>query len=365
MICEDAAPELDQEIHGIRPLRFMIPKLLLLYSNPDPRLRVQAINATSQFVLLKQTSFVEQLDAILTSVYTKLNDPDPQVRQEFGRMLTILLEAYPQKFQPYLFITIEYMLNAITDIDQNIALGACDFWLQYANIDLYKDQLIPYLPRLVSNLLQQMIYSDSDLVDMNEIHQSISRQKEDQSIRPRYYTTKNQSDNPAAVNKNTDELSDLEEESDFDDDNSTCSSSSSSSSIHQQIIPENDDDQDSDDDEFYSRDSSRQCSASALDMLSITFGDDMATVLLDHLFNHTLGDENWLVRESGILALGAAAEGGINVIRNHLDKLIPFLLKSMGDSQVYKKSFSLFLLYLNISLAIGAVNFLLGSEPIL
>lgn len=366
MICEDAASELEQEIGGIRPLRFMIPNLLSLYLNPDARLRVQAINATGQ--LLKQPSFAEHLDSILTSVYTNLNDPDPHVRQEFGRMLTILLEAYPQEIEPYLFITIEYMLHAILDDDQNIVLAACDFWVQYAHIDLYKQHLLPYLPRLLSHLLHQMVYSESDLIDLNQVQ---LRQKEDQSIRPRYFTPKNQSDNPAAaiVKENTDELSDLEEESDFDDDNSSCSSSSSISisPIHQHI-PQHEDEDDDEDEEFYSRESTRQCSASALDMLSVTFGDTMATILLDQLFSHTLPNEHWLVRESGILALGAAAEGGINVIGDHLHKLLPYLLKSMSDPQVQKKTGYFHCsteLSKYISLAVGAFHCLLGSKQVL
>jgi hypothetical protein len=36
---------------------------------------------------------------------------------------------------------------------------------------------------------------------------------------------------------------------------------------------------------------------------------------------------NWLVRESGILALGAVAEGCYDGIEPHLKDLIPFLIK--------------------------------------
>ncbi|CAO3633543.1 unnamed protein product [Mucor hiemalis] len=360
MICEDAAPELDEEIQGIRPLRFMLPKFIQLFSNPDPQLRVQAITATSQFVLLKPVSLIDQLDNILNSLYTLTGDKDPRVRRELSRIVTILLEAFPEKLEPYLYPTIDFMIHATQDDDPEIVLAACDFWEQYAHVNLYKDQLKSYLPRLVPCILDLMVYSEKDLLDIEDKASSPERTIHDgqqilatTDISQTYYPSKNQHQSPpvttststetptnntpdttphtaavvtsaaAAVNKhdNNDDLSDVdEEESDFDDDTSSCN--------------------DFEDDEFYSEHSLRKSSATALEILSVTFGDDVATILLDRLLNHTLGDKNWIVRESGILALGAAAVGGINVICKDLVKLVPFLLLSMQDPQPLVRSIS-------------------------
>jgi transportin-1 len=323
MICEDAARELDQEIHGIRLLRFMIPKFIQFYSNPDPQLRVQAINATSQFVLSKPRSFVLQLDSILDALYKRVSDPDPRVRHEFCRILALFLEAFPQKLGPYLDLTIDCMVKATTDPVDQVRLAACDFWMQYAHSESYRLELIDFLPLLVQNLVQLMVYSDSDLFDIG--HLSVSMDKhpqhaslpfpepiktihaaaddDDRSIRSCYYRPKDQSEtNDAGSGRNSNELSDCEEEDDSDtmEDNKD----------NEQEVQDDDDD-DFDDDEFYSEDSLslRKCSAAALDALSESFGDDIATVIIDHLQNHTLINTDWLVRESGILALGAAAKG--------------------------------------------------------
>ncbi|KAG2202751.1 hypothetical protein INT47_004775 [Mucor saturninus] len=348
MICEDVAPELDSEIEGIRPLGLMIPHLLSLYSNTDPRLRSQAINATSQFVLLKSVSFTEHLQHILTAVYHPLVMGDPTTRQELGRMMTLLLEAYPDAMEPYLLVAIEYMLNAMED---GMTVTATDFWITYAHQTKYKPQLEPYLPRLVVQLLNNMVYSSSDLIDLKQV----AKHKEEGEIRPRYFsTTQHQSDHPTAASKKKkttteDELSDLEEESeseesdsDEDDNTSSCSSSSSSSSSASSIQHgvEGEDYEDGEDAEFYARDSPRQCSASALEMLSVTFGDTMATILLDRLVHHTLVHDTWLVRESGILAFGAAAEGGVHVMYDHLPQLLPYVLKSMSNPQPLVRSIS-------------------------
>ncbi|GAA5807967.1 hypothetical protein MFLAVUS_001348 [Mucor flavus] len=331
MICADSAQELDQEIQGIRPLHFMIPPLIECYSNAESHTRVQAINATSQFVLLNQPSFIDQLDPILAGLYTRSHDPDPRVRQEFGKIVAVLLEAFPQKLEPYLYATIEYMVQALKDPNDEIVLGACDFWIQYAHSGLYRDQLLPYLDQLIPALLNRMVYSEADLLDINQFV-------------PSHYIRREYKPKHSSANTSSDLLSDLEEEEDSDDNSSSATSS---------MIDDDDDDDDDDsgdedihgednveDAEFYSMDSPRQSSASALDILSVTFRDDMCTILLDILFNQTLDHQDWIVRESGILAIGAAAEGGIHSMSNHLQKLIPYLLKSMGDPQPLVRSIS-------------------------
>lgn len=52
----------------------------------------------------------------------------------------------------------------------------------------------------------------------------------------------------------------------------------------------------------------RKCAAAALDVLAVRFSGDLLSVLLTHL-KEKLWSQDWLQRESGILALGAMAEG--------------------------------------------------------
>lgn len=51
-----------------------------------------------------------------------------------------------------------------------------------------------------------------------------------------------------------------------------------------------------------------KCSAAALDVMSNVFREDMLVVVLP-LIKQMLSSEEWEVKESGILALGAIAEG--------------------------------------------------------
>ncbi|VDK25160.1 unnamed protein product [Anisakis simplex] len=78
----------------------------------------------------------------------------------------------------------------------------------------------------------------------------------------------------------------------------------------------------------------RKCSAASLDVLSGIFNDDFLPTLLP-ILKETLFHEDWLIKESGILALGAVAEGCMNGITPHLPELIPFLINSLKDRKVF------------------------------
>ncbi|VDN35909.1 unnamed protein product [Gongylonema pulchrum] len=109
-----------------------------------------------------------------------------------------------------------------------------------------------------------------------------------------------------------------------------------------------DEDDDGDDD--------RKCSAASLDVLSSIFNNDFLPTLLP-ILKETLFHSNWLVgdfslsnfpvitihdyslvKESGILALGAVAEGCMAGITPHLPELIPFLIASLQDRKALVRS---------------------------
>lgn len=55
----------------------------------------------------------------------------------------------------------------------------------------------------------------------------------------------------------------------------------------------------------------RKCSAAALDVLASVFREELLPVLVP-ILKETLFHQDWEIKESGILALGAIAEGTIN-----------------------------------------------------
>ncbi|KAA0201173.1 hypothetical protein HAZT_HAZT005841 [Hyalella azteca] len=79
------------------------------------------------------------------------------------------------------------------------------------------------------------------------------------------------------------------------------------------------------------------CSAAALDVLASVFRDDMLPVILP-ILKETLFHSEWEIRESGILALGAIAEGCMSGMTPHLPELIPYLINCLKDKKALVRS---------------------------
>jgi transportin-1 len=72
-------------------------------------------------------------------------------------------------------------------------------------------------------------------------------------------------------------------------------------------------------------------------MLASVFRDDMLPTLLP-ILKEILFDPDWIAKESGILVLGAVAEGCYNGITPHLPELVPFLIASLSEKRALIRS---------------------------
>ncbi|KAG6836464.1 hypothetical protein H0H93_007792 [Arthromyces matolae] len=105
-----------------------------------------------------------------------------------------------------------------------------------------------------------------------------------------------------------------------------------------------DDDDDYDDEDEFAEEMStewnlRKCAAAALDVLAVRFSGDLLSVLLSPL-KEKLWSNDWLQRESGILALGAMAEGCIEAIEPHLSTLVPYLINTLSDPKASRSNWT-------------------------
>ena len=76
----------------------------------------------------------------------------------------------------------------------------------------------------------------------------------------------------------------------------------------------------------------RKCSAACLDCFSNVFGNDILGVLLP-ILKELLFNSDWLLKESGILALGAIAEGCVTGLDEHLPQLVTYLIQCLRDKK--------------------------------
>lgn len=291
--CEDYPRKLDVEINGTWPLEYMIPKFIVLSEHPSPRMRAHAIACLSYFVPIGCQALFAHIDTFIACLFKRASDEDPAVRKHVCQALVLLLASRPEKLMPEMGNVAEYMLYSTKDKHENVALEACEFWLTFAEDPDLAPYLHPLLAKVAPVLLDCMVYSEDDLLWLQGDDEDAAVPDKETDIKPRHYGGKSHG---------------FEREANGDGE-----SQKRVGAYGEELDEGEDDDYDDAEDEDFAEEMStewnlRKCAAAALDVLAVRFGADLLNVLLEPL-KTKLWSDDWLQRESGILALGAMAEG--------------------------------------------------------
>lgn len=285
-ICEDEPSRLDSHTLG-RPLNILIPKFIKFFAHPKEGIRIYALGAVNQFLggSMPQALRVN-LNQYFKGLMFLMKDKSLHIRKRVCQAMVKLLEDNLPSIQPSLRQIIEFMLKATADNKEEVALEACEFWesmCQHRHLD--RSTLRPYLGVLVPLLLKGMIYNEMELFRLGA-DEDDNVPDRDQDIAPRHHSAR---------------ISSFNGQDDWDDD----------------------------DDEDNSTWNLRKCSARTLDSLATVYKDELLPHLLPHLKRQFDEKQPWQVCETGVLALGAVAEGCFNGIKAFLPKLVPYLFKLM------------------------------------
>ena len=147
---------------------FMVPKFLELSEHPSPKMRAHAIACLSHFVPISSQSLFAHIDNFIACLFKRAGDEDGNVRRHVCQALVLLLASRPEKLLPELPNVAEYMLFSTRDRNEQVALEACEFWLTFAEDPELSNYLHPLLPRVAPVLLDCMVYSDDDLLWLDE-----------------------------------------------------------------------------------------------------------------------------------------------------------------------------------------------------
>ncbi|KAJ7426819.1 hypothetical protein WISP_12198 [Willisornis vidua] len=273
-ICEDSAEILDSDVLD-RPLNIMIPKFLQFFKHSSPKIRSHAVACVNQFIISRTQALMLHIDSFIENLFALAGDEEPEVRKNVCRALVMLLEVRMDRLLPHMISIVEYMLQRTQDQDENVALEACEFWLTLAEQPICKDVLCRHLTKLIPVLVNGMKYSEIDIILLKgDVEEDEAIPDSEQDIRPRFHRSKT--------------VAQQHEEDGIEDDD--------------------DDDDELDDDDTISDWNLRKCSAAALDVLANVFRDELLPHILP-LLKELLFHPEWVVKESGILVLGAIAEG--------------------------------------------------------
>ncbi|KAF9041135.1 armadillo-type protein [Rhodocollybia butyracea] len=312
--CEEYPRKLDVEIGGARPLDFMIPKFLLLGDHISSRMRSHAVACLACFVPVNSQSLYVHVDTFIACLLRRASDEDPSVRQHVCQALASLLATRPEKLVPKMEHVAEFMLDSMKEQNENIAFQAAGFWLTFA-----KDfKLAPSLQlnKVAPVLLDCVIYGQD--LEGDAIDAAFTDDKET-NVKPRHCGAKSHGFDRDAG------------------DEAHAKVPKPCVEAYREKTIDSDDNGDFLDDDESENESLRTRAAAALDALAVRCSSDLLDVLLAPL-KGKLWSNDWLQRESGILALGAIAEGCIEAIEPHLSTLVPHLINTLNDSKPLVRS---------------------------
>ncbi|KAM4643804.1 transportin-2 isoform 1-T1 [Amazona ochrocephala] len=301
-ICEDSSELLDSDALN-RPLNVMIPKFLQFFKHCSPKIRSHAIACVNQFIMDRAQALMENIDTFIEHLFALAVDEDPEVRKNVCRALVMLLEVRIDRLIPHMHSIIQYMLQRTQDSDENVALEACEFWLTLAEQPICKEVLTSHLVQLIPILVNGMKYSEIDIILLKgDVEEDEAIPDSEQDIKPRFHKSRTVT---------------LQHEEERAQD------------------PE--DAEDEDDDDTLSDWNLRKCSAAALDVLANVFREELLPHLLP-LLKELLFHPEWVIKESGILVLGAIAEGCMQGMVPYLPELIPHLIRCLADKKALVRS---------------------------
>ncbi|KAG4304337.1 hypothetical protein PORY_002312 [Pneumocystis oryctolagi] len=306
-ICEDSSRELDQEYNGERPLNFMIPKFLSFTDSKNPRIRADAFFCLNQFILTRSQSLFAHIDIFLTKLFQSATDSTPEVRKNVCQALVMLLDVKSDKILPSFNSIVEYMLYCTSDSEEHVALEACEFWLAVAEQPELQRPLEQYLDRIVPTLLKGMVYSEASILTLEGDEDDAHIADKPEDIKPQHANAKIH-ENKHIYDNSSQKVPKLESDSDFDEDDYDYES----------------------DDEAYSQWNLRKCSAAAFDVLSTIYHNKLLEISMPYL-RQNIFNEDWKIREAGVLALGALAEGCFDDMTEFLPELFPYLISLLND----------------------------------
>ncbi|KAG7351775.1 heat repeat-containing protein [Nitzschia inconspicua] len=290
----------------------LVPLVLNLFQSPDESTRMTSLQSLAACLSygLVPSSLVVQFPTYLEGLSRLASDPSVTVRQWVCRSINTLLEFHAQYLQPQWPSICQFMLQCTIqqpqgDEEQLVATEACEFWLIFATIDeadltsAMMDTIQSLLPQLIPTLLNNMVYSQEQRVDL-EVQNELDMEEGDNvrdGMKPVFHKSR---------------------------------------AKHGGGHDDGDDEDGDDDDDEFGEDNEwnlRKYAGASLDSLANLYGaEPILPNLLPSLEQGIASNDPW-IQEASILALGAIAEGCREEMNVHMANLYPYLMNLLATPE--------------------------------
>lgn len=312
-ICEDNYKLLSKEVNGQRPLNYILPQLIAATKNPLPKVRLGALVAINVFTARNSQAMMNSVDDLLQHLFILSTDQNSDIRRQVCRAFVNLVETRADKLQPHIGGLVDYIISQQSSDDEELACEAAEFWLAVGeHYDLWR-ALDAHIHKIIPVLLQCMVYGGEDIALLGGASDDDDEEDRQEDIKPAFAQSKKR----GATKTDSQEKGDYEKPGEMGDD------------LEEGEIEGYDDGDDANPDEKWTL---RKCSAAALDVFARDFRDPVFEAIFPYL-SQNLKHAEWPQREAAVLALGAVAEGCMNVVVPHLPELVPYLISLLEDEE--------------------------------
>ncbi|KAK2603790.1 hypothetical protein QQS21_003992 [Conoideocrella luteorostrata] len=318
-ICEDNPRVFMREVNGQRPLNHVLPHLIAATKSPLPKVRAGALTSINVFTPRASQAMLNSIDDLLQHLFVLSSDNHPDVRRQVCRAFVHLVETRPDKLQPHIDGLVDYIISQQKGDDEDLALEAAEFWLAVGEHHDLWQALQPYLNKIIPVLLECMVYSGEDIAILGDESDDEDTEDKEQDIKPAF-AKKN-------LNRTNNANGDSTEKNEGGDAQDKISSGTDDE-LEDGEIEEADDGDDNPDERW----NLRKCSAAALDVFAKDFRNAVFESIFPYL-SQNLKHQEWPHREAAVLALGAVAEGCMDIVVPHLPELMPYLISLLEDSE--------------------------------
>jgi HEAT repeat protein len=313
-ICEDNHKLLTKEVNGQRPLNYLLPHFIAATKSPLVKVRIDALTAINVFTVRNSQAMLNSIDELLQHLFILSSDQNTDVRRQVCRAFVHLVETRPDKLQPHIGGLVDYILTQQRSDDEDLACEAAEFWLAVGEHDNLWQALQPFLQKIIPVLLECMVYSGEDIALLGGASDDEDEEDRAEDIKPTFAHAKKKGANGEG---SADPKDGSYNKLNIDDD------------LEEGEIDGFDDGDDANPDERWTV---RKCSAAALDVFARDFRGPVFEAIFPYLSRNLKHDE-WPHREAAVLALGAVAEGCMDVVVPHLPELVPYLISLLEDEE--------------------------------
>jgi hypothetical protein len=328
-ICEDSCDKLLSKgpvtaANITSPLDVLVPKLLRLFQHPVASIRLKAIQSMNALIFLiaepteeeelyspQQSSsslsrlghgreaFIIHINAFLQGISHLAEDPLPEVRLAVCQAIVSLASYQLAVLQPAYESICAFMLNAVRDPTEAVAMEACEFFAVLCDNPDARGTLIRLFPTLLPLLIGHLKLSTEQLTQERADEEAAARGDKDLNIKPIHHKVSNHK----------------------------------SSS-------QGDDDADNGGNVDSGAWTLRKEAALLMDNISTQFHPDYILPNCLPEIQLKLASTNVWDREAGLLGLGALGTGCIEAMEPYLLTLFPLFLQTIQDEMIEVRAIS-------------------------